>query len=104
MNTEERKRQLKNKLEKELHTYMTTVREHTYDFVHLYVRRNNRTLNGKEVDLELLDEVLKVVRLGFNDGEASKLPFFTDAMDPALDSFLEKEKANEKPLLEQTKK
>jgi hypothetical protein len=76
-------------LERELNQHMVTVREHMYDFVHLYVRRNGKQLNGMEVDLVLLEEILKIAKMGFDDGKASKIQFYADRMKPVVDSFVE---------------
>lgn len=97
---QEVRNKFETRLEREQHEYMRLVREHIEDFVQLYVRRNQLQLNGREIDLQTLEEILKVVKMGFDDGKASKFPIFAEKLRPHLDAFLAlKEEKSPKPIL-----
>jgi len=75
-------------IDRELFKFVNIVKEHTYDFTHLYLRRNQM-----EVDPEILKTVLDVVRLGIKDGESSKVQFFHEGMRKTLDAYEAETKA-----------
>lgn len=69
-------------IEKEVHTLVRNIREHMYDFTHLYIRRNNIPLDHAQVE-----EVLKIAKLAVDDGEMSKIGMFHEKLKVSLDKF-----------------
>ena len=69
-------------IEREVHRLVRDIREHTYDFTHLYLRRN-----GIEVDRGQLEKILEVVKVAIDDGEGSKIGMFHERLKKSLDDF-----------------
>lgn len=68
-------------IEREVHNLIFKIKEHTYDFVHLYVKRNNIP-----VDENQMKEILKIVEIGIRDGEMKQIDFFHEGIRSVLDT------------------
>lgn len=73
-------------IEKEVHKLMFVIKEHVYDFVHLYVMRNKL-----ELDRPTMLKVLEIVKTAMDDGFQSKIDGFNGGISKALDEFTEQE-------------
>lgn len=79
-------------IEKEVHRLIRDIREHMYDFTHLYVRRN-----GIELDRPTMEKVLEIVKLAIDDGELSKIGMFHERMKNVVDEFAGEEQDSFQP-------
>jgi len=73
---------LETRIEREVHKYFNEVKEHMHDFVHIYFLRNKI-----QVDKEVLDKILTVVRTGLEDGMFGKLDKFKASFAKELDDY-----------------
>ena len=69
-------------IEREVHKLMTQVGEHVYDFVHVYAMRNKL-----ELDRPTMLKVLEIVKLAIQDGFQSKIAFFNEGIDKAVEDY-----------------
>jgi len=67
-------------IEREVHKFVRDIREHAYDFTHLFIRRN-----GIEVDHAQVEKILEIVKLAIDDGELSKINMFHERIKGILD-------------------
>lgn len=84
-------------IEKELHKLIDKVAEHTWDFTHLYLRRN-----GFEIDKQVLETILNVAKLGIMDGYQRQVNFFHDGIRKALDEAIPEVTAETDPFIPKT--
>ncbi len=78
--------QLETEIEKQTHKFVSKIREHTYDFTHIYAMRNKLG-----IDKAVLEQVLGIVRTAINDGFMSKVDDFKKDIQKSLDQFTETE-------------
>jgi hypothetical protein len=74
---------LETAIEKEVHNLIFKINEHVYDFVNLYVRKNNIP-----VDNEQMKTILQIVKMAIQDGELKQIDFFHKAIKEALEREL----------------
>lgn len=84
-------------IEKELHKLVNKVAEHTWDFTHLYLRRN-----GFEIDKQVLETILNVTKLGIMDGYQRQVSFFHEGIKKALDEAIPEVTAETAPFTSKT--
>ena len=80
--------ELETAIEREVHNLVFKVSEHVYDFVNLYVRRNNLPIDHAQ-----MQEVLKIVKMAIQDGELRQVDFFHQGIKKVLDETLETKEA-----------
>lgn len=73
---------LQTSIERSIHKLVDNVAEHTYDFVHIYVRRNHIDLEPNQ-----LKATLEIVKIAIKDGFLTKLDFFNADIQKALDDY-----------------
>lgn len=77
-------------IEKDVHKLIFEIKEHVYDFTHLYLRRNKI-----EIDQQVVETILKVVQLAIQEGELSKIGSFHERIKKTLDEYTGEENPNE---------
>ena len=80
--------ELETAIEREVHKLVFRISEHTYDFVNLYVRRNNLPIDSAQ-----MQEILKIVKIAMQDGELKQIDFFHQGIREALDETTETKEA-----------
>jgi predicted solute-binding protein len=74
---------LETAIEREVHNLVFKISEHVYDFVNLYVRKNNLP-----IDHDQMKAILQIVKMGVQDGELKQIDFFHRAIKDALEREL----------------
>ncbi|NDB86488.1 MAG: hypothetical protein EB127_27890 [Alphaproteobacteria bacterium] len=77
---------LKTQIEKELHGFVTNIKEHMVDYTVLYVRRNM-----PHIDREQLTQILDVVRNGIEDSYFTQIDSFMTKMNVTIEETVESE-------------
>ena len=79
-----KKAKLTTEIEKKIHNHIQMVKESTVDFTHLYLRRNNMSVDG-----EVLSRVLEVVRLGIESEHMNHIDRLLKELDKSINEVVE---------------
>jgi hypothetical protein len=78
----DKRTKLDTAIEREVHKFICEIREHMYDYTHLFCRRNNTGVSHQDLEI-----ILSVAKDGLNDGELSKINNFHDRIKKVLDEY-----------------
>lgn len=79
--------QLSTTIERSVHKLVDEIAEHTYDFTHLYARRNGVLQTPEEQ--AVMKKTLEIVKTAIKDGLMTKVDFFNNNIQKGLDAFVE---------------
>lgn len=75
---------LKTAIEKEIHSFVSAIKEHTTDYSVLYVRKHM-----PHIDREQLSQLLELFTKAVDDAYFTKIDYFMNKLDSSLEVALE---------------
>jgi len=77
---------LKTAIEREIHSFVSAIKEHTTDYSVLYVRKNM-----PHIDREQMSQLLELFGKAVDDAYFSKIDYFMNKLDNSLEETIQGE-------------